>query len=162
VPFYLVLILARHRAEPAPARLRSTLRETWPLFVVGGLLFLPFLAWDPGALTYSLVAAQGWTYPFRPEGLGFSNLLLGFGWVTSPRAEFPHGLVYLVTVVPVTIYGLLRVHGSGRLASALTWYAAALFVFLYFSRFFAPNYLWVVVVVASTAWVVGTSDRQGT
>jgi hypothetical protein len=160
VPFYCVLVLAWHRDEPVRARVRSALRDTWPLYGVGALIFIPFLAWDPAALIHSLVTAQGSLYPFRTQGLGLSSLLLSFGWVTSPRADFPHGSVYLLTVVPVVFYGLLRVWRSRTLESMLAWYAAALLLFLYVSRFFAPSYLWVVAVVASAAAVVGISDEE--
>jgi hypothetical protein len=155
VPFYLAYLVVHARAgRGIGRRLLGTMRLSWPLWAVLAAVFVPFLVWNPAALYHSLIEGNGAIYPFRIESLGFSNLLICFKWVTSPRQEFPTVLFYALLVLPAMIVGLWWTLSRKSLAAMLTSYAATLFLLLYFSRFFAHNYLWLILVVAASALVV--------
>ena len=154
VPFYLAYLVGQAASVAEDGGGFSTPCVSWPLWLVLAAVFLPFLAWDPAALFRGLIAGKGSVYPFRAESLGFSNLPICFRWITSPRQQFPTALFYALLVLPAMVFGLWWTLRRKSIAAMLTAYVATLFLFLYFSRFFAPNYLWLVLVIAASALVV--------
>jgi hypothetical protein len=162
VPFYLAYLVGQ--AGPGRKgwrRLGDALRRSWPLWLVIGAVFLPFLVWDPMALFRGLIErkgpGEGSAYPFRAGGLGFSNLLICLQWVTSPTQRFPNTLFYIFLVLPAMSLGLWWTVRRKSVAAMLTGYFGTLFLVLYFSCYFAPNYLWLLLVIAASAFVV---DRE--
>ena len=116
--------------------------------------FLPFLIWDPGRLYHSLVVAQGSVYPFRTSSLGLSNFLIALGWIETPRDAYSSFLMYLLFVLPPAVYAMRRLVLRPSLADLLLAFTVVLFAFLFVSRHFAFNYLWLVFVMAVCAvWV---------
>jgi len=151
VPLYLAYLYARAPGGTHGERARSVWGKSWPLFASTAIIFLPFLVWGPARLVHCLITAQGTIFPFRSGSLGLSNFLILFGLVESPRQPFPHWLFYLLLVLPVAAYGAWKVVGRPTVSAMLTGYAFLLFVFLFVSRFFAFNYLWLLFLVAACA-----------
>jgi len=151
VPFYLAILTAQEADGSPGKKLSAVAGKAWPLPVVAGCILLPFFAWDPAAFIHSLVTAQGSVYPLRPQGFGLSSLLLLAGWLDGPRSGYPSLLFYTVAVLPVAAYGVVRTMADKTISAMLTWYTLTLFLFMFFSRFFAPNYVWLPLVTASLA-----------
>ena len=163
VPFHLAYICAYAAGDGKPGAARRIWALTWPLFVSAGILLLPFLVWNPRAFIYGLLTAQGSVYPFRSMSLGFANFLILFRWIHNLRDPYPAVILYVLTVLPVTAYGVLRILREKTLKMLIVWYATALFLFLFFSRHFAHNYLGFLFALISINCAVedgGTGEGQ--
>ena len=82
------------------------------------------------------------------------------------QAEFPNVLFYVFLVLPTMALGLWWTLRRKSIAAMLTGYTATLFLFLFFSRYFANNYLWLLLVMATAALIVDEehepNERPGT
>ena len=153
-PVYLIYLYAQCRAEPDGPMWKQLLRRAWPLLASVGVIFLPFVIWDPKGLYYSLIVAQGSVYPFRSSSLGFATFLILFDAIQSYRDEFPL-LWFQVILLPILyLYGGYRLLVRRNISSMLAWYAVTLGVLLFFGRHFAQNYLTLVFAMMAVACVL--------
>jgi hypothetical protein len=107
---------------------------------------LPFAAADPGAFYDDLLGAPsgGGPHPFEIRGwggLGFANLVLALGLVSSPRAWFPFSIFQAAAGAPVLVAGLRRLRRQPSWGGALLASSALIFVLLFFGRFIHDNYI---------------------
>lgn len=105
-------------------------------------ILLPWLVWDASAFFDDTIGTMIGTtgYPAPIEGLGFGGALVSIGVLSASDPTFPFWLFQLLTFGPLTLGLLARQWRANHLASALSGYALALFVFTYFSRLFNDNY----------------------
>lgn len=109
-------------------------------------IFLPFLIWDGHAFISDILSYHAGTtshpYPLRGDtGYGFANLVLHFRIVDSVTAYFPFTLFEVIFTLPMLGWLLLRQVKENLIHQLLIGYALALFVFLFFGRYMAANYL---------------------
>jgi len=117
------------------------------------LLLLPFLIWSPAALladtaTYFYGSGVD-AFPIR--GPGLPGLLLSAGVIPNRWAAFPSAFVQVPVLMVVLAAGLLVLRSAFSWARLWLWSAAVTFVLFFFGRTLAPNYLTLVVVLASLA-----------
>ena len=122
---------------------------------------LPFFAADPGAFLDDLFGAPSGLGPHPFEirgwgGLGFANLVLALGLVSSPRAWFPFSVFQAAAGLPVLAAGLRRVRRDRSWGGALLASAALIFVLLFFGRFIHDNYIGTLLATA----VLGQALRE--
>lgn len=158
VPFYIIYLYVQFPKDNLPTRLKKLGTYTWPLFITLGLIFVPFLFWDPRGVFHSLITANAVVYPFRSTSLGFTNFLILFKWIEHYRDSFPNVLFYLTIVGPVCVLGLWRIATQKSLSSMVTWYLVTLLLFLFFSRHFAPNYFGLLFAMMAVALVVAQDE----
>lgn len=159
VPFYLVYLYAQLPEGETP-KLKRLMTLSWPLFASAGIVLLPFFIWDPKGFIHSLITAQSTIYPFRSSSLGFSNFLILFHWIDSYRDRFPAYLYYIVFVLPVMLHGLKMLIIRKSMPTMIVWYTVTLFLFLFFSRNFAHNYLGFLVAMIGTVYALEDKDES--
>jgi hypothetical protein len=133
-------------------------RRNWPLclsLLLAPLVFtsLPFLASDARSFIDDVFAAPAGfgPHPFEirgPGGLGFANLVLALGWVSSPRAYFPFSIFQAAAFVPCLIYGMRTLRKDPSNGDVFLWSAAGIFVLLFFGRFIHDNYIGALLSIA--------------
>ena len=114
-----------------------------PALIVFALLLLPYILWDPAAFyddVWKWSSGQGET-GYQIWGWGFSNFVLGFGWVENRFSLWPFWLIELVVALPLLIWFVRRQQRANTLAAACWHYGIFLFAFFYVSRFLNENYL---------------------
>jgi hypothetical protein len=148
------------QAERFTAILGRFMGRIWPGILALGLIFGPFLIWDKTGLIHSLLLAQNSEYPFRAAGLGLSNFLIFFGWVHSFGDPFPFWIAYGVVILPLVGYGIRQVSRLGSLSAMLSFSALTLLLFLFFSRHFAPNYLWGILTLLTAAGMLRQENES--
>jgi hypothetical protein len=158
VPLWLAWIVTRSR-ERGPGETGSWTRPLAAFALVAALVFLPFLAWNAGALLHGLFA-QSSEYPFRASGLGISSILVAAGWVHRPFAHFPLGALQAIAALAAIAWGVRRILTGGGLPSLLRAHALAVLAFVFFSRTFAASYLWLPSVLYGIAMVIEDSAQS--
>lgn len=121
-----------------------------PLWLAVVLAVAPFLIWDAGALLRSTVAYTlgfGGTAVYPIRGYGWGTLLLSFGMISSPLAQFPFWIFQLAASLPVLVVALRHQFRDNTINTALFGYAAFFTVFMFFSRFFQNNYFHFALLV---------------
>jgi hypothetical protein len=130
-----------------------------PVLVVAAVfaaVVAPLALLDPAAFWGDVVAYNaglraGDSYPLGgTPGLGFANLLIYVGAVTSLRDHVPFGIFY-VLLIPVGLLLLRRQIAWGSASAALATGSAALLASLYFSRVAHPNYVILAAVLLPLA-----------
>ncbi len=156
VPLYLVLVTAR---SSRGARLKTLLGGAWPLVAVIAVVVGPFLVWDGTGLVRGLIQGPSTLFPIKPQSLGFSSILIAAGIVTDHHGYFPSLVLYLGLVAPLILVAMYRVYRRPALDAAVAWYAVTLFALLYFSRYFASNYLTLPVTMMVASWLLVDQSR---
>lgn len=151
IPLYLAWLGAEIAALPPAARAAAWARPLAVFGVVASLLFAPFFFWGPGAFLRSLVLAQGYEYPFRIQGLGLANLFVLLGWVREPMGALLLQSVLQMLILPVLGWGVWRILRGGGVPAFLRALAGAVFLFVFVSRHFAPNYLFLPTALFACA-----------
>lgn len=110
------------------------------------IIFMPFLIWDGRSFISDILSFHAGTtehpYPLRGDtGYGFANILLHFGLVSSVISYFPFTLFQIIFTLPLLVWLLLKQVKGNSLNQMLTGYTVTLFVFLFFGRYFAANYI---------------------
>jgi hypothetical protein len=121
----------------------TILLRAGPALIVFALLLLPYVVWDPAAFyddVWKWSSGQGET-GYQIWGWGFSNFVLGFGWVEDRFSLWPFWLTELVVALPLLIWFVRRQQRANALAAACWHYGIFLFAFFYVSRFLNENYL---------------------
>jgi len=125
------------------------------LIVVAPVAALDLHAFWGDIVRYNAGLPGGDNYPLGgTPGLGFANLLVYFGAVTSLRDYVPLGGLYLL-LVPIGVWLLREQLRRGGAADALVTGSAALVLSLYVSRVMHPNYLILAAVLLPAALAGG-------
>jgi hypothetical protein len=126
-------------------------RPLWPATLFLAVTFMPFLINDFAAFYDDVVnynaGGAAWTYPI--SGMGFSALLLAFGVIPFPQADFPFAAIEIAVAMPIALWWMWRLWKQPTLATLLTGYALSLLAFLFFGRYFQGNYLGYILAVAT-------------
>jgi hypothetical protein len=147
-PFYALLLLSDQELSAATwhQRLRMLpllLRRVLPALLVFGILLVPYLIWDAGALyddVWRWSSGQGDT-GYQIWGWGASNFVLALGWVSDRFGQWPFWMAEVLVAGPLLAWFMWRQLRDNSLANACWHYALLLFGFLYASRFLNENYL---------------------
>ena len=146
-PFFILYVW--EQSEPA-RKLRNTALSVAIIGVWILVVALPFFLWAPQAFyTDTLAFPAGRAeilYPIR--GFTIGRLLMGVGVIPTFFAPFPFQWLQLLFGLPLLLFLLWYQHKKGVAAMLL---AAAVFIFGFgfLSRFFHPNYVGVVTVLAA-------------
>ena len=146
LPFVLVALWKR---SPASASRRARLRaglEACGLFAVPLLLSIgPFVVRDAAGFYRDTVTFPTTVLPLG--GFGFSGLLVALR-IVPIGAQFPLGPLELGAAIPALWLTLRAFAKRPTLGHFLMGYCIALFAFLFFARFFADNYLAILIGLA--------------
>jgi hypothetical protein len=145
--------------SPARARLLRAAAIAGAVFVavVAPVAALDFRAFWGDIVVFNIGLAGGDNYPLGgTPGLGFANLLVYFGAVTSLRDHVPLGASY-VLLAPLGLWLLSVQLRRGTVADALAAGSAALLLSLYVSRVVHPNYLILAAVLLPAALAAGAA-----
>jgi hypothetical protein len=145
--------LAGLASAPARDRLLRALGITAAVFlvVVVPVAALDFRAFWGDIVRYNAGLSGGDNYPLGgTPGLGFANLLVYFGTVSSLRDHVSLGGLYLL-LVPIGLWLLREQLRRGTAPDALVTGSAALLLSLYVSRVVHPNYFILAAVLLPAA-----------
>ncbi len=119
-------------------------------------IIAPFALWNWPAFWDDVYRYPAGTLPtsYPIYGLGLSVLLQLVGFPPSPRAYFPYSLLQLALAGPLLAVLLWWQRRDNTMARAVAGSAVFLLVFWWLSRFFNENYLWVVVALLATEYVL--------
>jgi len=147
-PFLLAQLAGARSLRDLVSResLRRVLRPAAAALAVFAVIVAPMAARDLRAFYGDIVAYNvglpgGDNYPLGgTPGVGFANVVIYFGGVSSLKQAFPFTAFY-VLLVPLGFLLLREQLRDGRPAAALLTGSVALLASLYFSRVVHPNYL---------------------
>ncbi len=124
-------------------KIKFVLRNTWPLFLTLGFIFLPFLIWDFSSFvddTIKYLAGTAFqSYPIA--GIAFSSLVFKIGLIKSTSAYFPFWIPQLLLGLPFLYFLIKWQRKTNALSVSIFAATFLLLVFWYFSRYFYPYYL---------------------
>lgn len=120
-------------------------------------IFLPFLIWDSHALISDILSFHsGKTehpYPLRGDtGYGIANLVLHLGLVDSPTSYFPFALFQVLFIFPILGWLLFKQVKENSIHQMLINYTLTLFVFLFFGRYMASNYIGFILSILAVSY----------
>ncbi|MCK5459727.1 DUF2029 domain-containing protein [Candidatus Parcubacteria bacterium] len=148
LPFYFVYIFLKKDKN-----FIKTIKVTWLFFIVGLIIFLPFLIWDYFSLfddiLYFSSGKSVSNYPI--EGIGLTGMLLKFNIIKSPLAYFPCWIFQILFGLPLLFFLLKKQIKKNSIKMMLINYSSFLFVVWFFSRYFHLdhlNYIMVVLVIS--------------
>lgn len=147
VPFFIAYISGMKRTAREASAVKSlATREIAAFATVLVFIFVPFLIWDNHAFISDILSFHSGTtkhpYPLRGDaGYGFANLVLHLGLVASTTAYFPFTLFQVIATLPIIGWLLFRQVKGNSICQMLVNYTLTLFVFLFFGRYMAANYL---------------------
>lgn len=163
VPFFLVYLYARERGTNEIRRFLLS-KEVLAFVTVSIMIFLPFVIWDSkeffgDILSYHAGKTQ-YPHPIRGDATyGFSNLILHFGLINSPIDYFPFTIFQVVFTLPLLLWVIIRQIKENSIKSMLAGYTMTLFVFLFFGRYFAVNYIgFILSFVAVSYFMTENND----
>ncbi len=143
VPFFLAYVWLR---APTPGRW-TTLQRAAPVLVVPLLVILPFLLWDAAAFvddTYLYLSGESASsYPIG--GFGFAGLLVSIGVIQDWNAYFPFTLFQAAGCLPLLAFLIKHQVSNNSVRQCWLAYGLLLLTFVFFSRFFNPSYLGIVL-----------------
>ncbi len=155
VPFFLAYAWGRRKSDPSSKASAAVIS-----FVAASLLiWLPFLIWDAGGLFHSLIEGQGSVFPFRTGGFGVTDALVFLNIIDSQTSGFPVSLLGALAALPLVIWGSLKLLKQPSLVTAFRYYSVALFIVLFFSRYFAANHfgaltsVWFITALLAGGWI---------
>jgi glycosyl transferase family 87 len=146
-------------AAPGRGRLARAAAIASAVFVVvvAPIAALDFRAFWADIVVYNAGLPGADNYPLGgTPGLGFANLLVYFGAVTSLRDYVPLSGLYLL-LVPIGVWLLREQLRRGDATGALVTGSAALLLSLYVSRVMHPNYLILAAVLLPAAAAGGAA-----
>lgn len=140
-------------------------REVIAFIAAAIVVFLPFLIWDAHAFIEDLLSFHAGTtqhpYPLRGEtGYGFANLILHLGMVKSTASYFPFTIFQILFTLPLLGVSLYQQTRENSLNRMLVGYTVTLFVFLFFGRYFAANYIGFVVSMLTVSFFIKERRNQ--
>ena len=144
VPFFLLVLYLR------PRRSRRELVITLlALAVTPVVTIAPFFLADTAAFWDDVVryAAGGTRYVYPIAGFGFGDLLVRSGLIAHRTDNFPFGIFQLAVMLPTLWFGARAFVQRPTAARWMAGYAALLFVFMFFARFFNDNYAAIVITL---------------
>jgi hypothetical protein len=154
VPFFLLVLYLRWRSSHST---REPITALSALAVIPVLTIAPFFLANPTAFWDDIVlyAAGGTAHAYPIAGYGFGELLYQAGIVAHRTDGFPFGFFQIAAMLPVLWFAgraFLRRPTAGRWMAG---YAALLFTFTFFARFFNDNYVGVVITLFLCAAPLG-------
>ncbi len=156
-PFYILYLLGKNNGN-----FKAVLKKMWPLYLTFILFALPFIIWSPSNLiTDTLLYASGSSQHIFPIlGSGFSSFLLEAGIIKDWLDYFPFWIIQLIICLPLLFF-LLRDQIKNNTVSRLVFnYTFLLFVYLFFNRFFNPNYLSFISLLLIFVWVISKYEKN--
>ena len=154
VPFLLVLLYLRWRGRRST---RELLISGAALAAAPVLTIAPFFIANPAGFWTDIVlfTAGGIKDAYPINGFGFAELLYRAGLVAQRTDGFPFGLFQLGAMIPVLWLGVRAVMQRPTMARWMGGYAALLFAFTFFARFFNDNYVGIVIGMVLLAAALG-------
>ena len=154
VPFLLLVLYLRWRRQRST---REALVSVVALAITPVITIAPFLLANPTAFWTDIVlfASGGIRDAYPINGYGFANFLVWIGVIAHRTDSFPFEIFELAAMLPVLWFGgraFLRRPTIGRWMGG---YAALLFAFTFFARFFNDNYVGVVIAMFLVAPPLG-------
>jgi hypothetical protein len=133
-------------------KIRNILQQTWPFFVILTVIIVPFLVWDASGFINGVYNYPAGTLKtsFPIWGYGFSGFLRELKLI-KPTAYFPFTVLQLIFGIPVFYIAIKFLKKHLDVSSLIEMYAAFLFVFWFFSRFFLDNYIGFIIMLFLTA-----------
>ncbi|MDE3193212.1 MAG: DUF2029 domain-containing protein [Chloroflexota bacterium] len=151
LPFLVAYLAFRERGRSPREVLTRLARAGWAGVAVMLAVFVPFIAWAPGAFWSDIVSyntgGAAWSYPI--SGMGFSALLSSIGLIAYPQEDFPFWAFELLAAIPLAVWALRRLRRDPSVAELLLGSSITLLAFLYFGRYFQGNYLGYIAAVAA-------------
>lgn len=143
---------------------RSLGKEAMAFIAAVIVVFLPFLVWDAHAFIEDILSFHAGTtqhpYPLRGEtGYGFANLVLHLGMVKNTASYFPFTIFQMLLTLPLMGLSLYQQTRENSLDRMLAGYTVTLFVFLFFGRYFAANYIGFVVSMLTVSFFIKPASR---
>jgi hypothetical protein len=125
------------------AWLRAFWRAVWPAALAAGLVMLPYVLWDAGAMFDDVWRWSSGTAStaYQIWGWGASNFVLALGGVADRFVYWPFWVTELLIALPVLLALLWRQRSDNTLSRALWGYGIFLLAFFFVSRFLNENYL---------------------
>ena len=166
-PFYGLLLVADRTALAQGgwgALLRAVpkiLLRAVPALLVFAALLLPYILWDPNAFyddVWRWSSGQGET-GYQIWGWGFSNFVLGLGWVENRFDVWPFWLTEALVALPLLVWFVWRQQRANTLSNACWHYGIFLFAFFYASRFLNENYLGYILAFLVVA-ILAQADHE--
>jgi hypothetical protein len=113
------------------------------------LTIVPFLLWNAGAFFHEIVLFTngGGADAYPISGFGFGALLVAFG-LLRPQDYFPFGLLQAAVLAPMLLLGWRVLARRPTLGAFWALFTGMFFLFSFFARFFAHNYVAVLVAAA--------------
>jgi 4-amino-4-deoxy-L-arabinose transferase-like glycosyltransferase len=144
------------------AWMRSLWQAIWPVALAVGLVVLPYLIWDAGAMFDDVWRWSAGTSPtaYQIWGWGAANFVLAFGGVADRFAYWPFWLPELLIGLPVLIALLWRQRTENTLSRALWGYGIFLLAFFFVSRFLNENYLGYIAAFLALGALVDPFDSR--
>ena len=154
VPFFLVVLYLRWRSQRST---REVLSSGAALALAPVLTIAPFFFANPAAFWTDVVlyASGGIKDAYPINGYGFAELLYNAGLIAHRTDSFPFGVVQLAAMAPGVWFGARAILRRPTIGRWMLAYAALLFAFTFFSRFFNDNYVGVVVAIFLIAPALG-------
>ena len=163
VPFFLAYLWGA--AGAISGRWRVILQRLWPALLVSGVLILPFLVWNPGAMYDDVWRWSSGTAAtaYQIRGWGFANVVLALNLVQSRLSYFPFWVFEALFGLPILIASLWRqVTRDNSVGAMLYGYALFSFVFLFFSRFLNENYIGYLLACLTLGYYAHTGTASET
>ncbi|HYY46984.1 MAG TPA: hypothetical protein VE951_07985, partial [Candidatus Angelobacter sp.] len=128
---------------------REVLSSGAALALAPVLTIAPFFFANPAAFWTDVVlyASGGIKDAYPINGYGFAELLYNAGLIAHRTDSFPFGVVQLAAMAPGVWFGARAILRRPTIGRWMLAYAALLFAFTFFSRFFNDNYVGVVVAM---------------
>jgi hypothetical protein len=141
IPFFFIFLWGD--TEQSSDKWKKRFNRLLPIALVAGVLILPFLLWDPGAMFDDVWrwSSGTATTAYQIRGWGFANVVLALQLVQSRLDYFPFWIFEILFGLPLLIALLWRQLATDNSVGAMLYsYALFTFVYLFFSRFLNENY----------------------
>lgn len=156
-PFYIAYVFYQ---EPMThqwlQRIRTTVQRLWPMFLVVVVFLLPFFLWSPKDFWSDVIRYAGGSSEilFPVTGEGLSVILLDAGFINSVWDPYPFWIFQVVFGLPALVGLLWWLKRRNTVSNMIVAYALFLLLFWFLSRFFNPNYIGFISLLAIAAWAL--------
>jgi len=150
VPFYFAYLCA---SDFSWANIRKKIFAAWPFWLTLGLIFLPFIAWNPKAFYDSTVGYLSGTGPNSYKMMGNGISFFVAKWL-GPDGQFPFLAIQLGLSLPMFAFFLFKMKRNPSLRIALYSSALIVFFFHFFSRYFFLHHLYIVIWILMVGYFI--------
>jgi hypothetical protein len=165
LPFYwwFIYFSVSGQTDTLKQRVSKTLKNIYPIFIIGIIFIVPFLVWDFSAFWEDIFLYPSGkletSYPIT--GYGFSQLMLMMkAGVETIHDYFPFWIIQLIVSIPLLLFLYRYQKRNNTVSTMLVSYGIFIFVFWLFSRFFNDNYITYIVSILIIAYFYNENDSN--